>query len=308
MSLFAPAQRSQSRARIGIAGPSGSGKTYTALTIAAGLGGKTAVLDTERGSASLYAGDFSFDVAELHPPFTAVKYLEALREAADAGYQTVIIDSITHAWKGEGGVLDEVDAQKVRQRGGNDFTAWKHGDKLWRSLIDAMLAAPLHVIVTMRSKTEYVMEEDSRGRNVPRKIGMAPEARDGIEYEFTLVMDMDHEHRAVVSKSRMREFADAVIDKPGPDVGERIAGWLGEGAASTADRAAFDAATEPVEHDRLLAELEDWMQFVPQEHQGEARAYARKGVGEARETIDRARNLAPSEAVETAQETQEALA
>lgn len=302
MSMFTPATRSLAKARIGIAGPSGAGKTYTGLTIASGLvgpEGSIAVIDTERGSASLYAGDFQrYDIKELHPPFKTINYLEAIRGAADGKYDVCMIDSITHAWKGTGGVLDEVDKQKARQHG-NDFTAWNHGDKLWQSLIDAILAAPLHVIVTMRSKMEYVLEEDSRGKTVPRKVGMAPEARAGLEYEFTMIMDMDLDHRAVVTKTRIHMFADEVWTKPGPDVGERIAAWLGDGNVSAEDRRRFDEATEPVEHDRLLAELEDWIQFVPQERHGQARAYARKGVAECRETIEKARALAPPDATES---------
>jgi hypothetical protein len=231
VSMFAPAQRRTAKARIAIAGPSGAGKTYTALEVATGLadGGKIAVVDTERGSAALYAGDFSFDVAELGPPFSARKYHDALTAAADAGYAVVVIDSLTHAWKGEGGVLDEVDAAKARNRGGNDFSAWKDGDKLWRGLLDAILGAPIHVIVTLRSKQEWIIEEDSRGKKVPRKLGMAPEARDGIEYEFTLVVDVDHAHRAVVTKSRCRALADAVIDEPDRKVGETLLAWLNDG-------------------------------------------------------------------------------
>lgn len=302
MSMFAPATRSLAKARIGISGPSGAGKTFTALTIATGLAGPSgtiAVIDTERESASLYAGDFQFDTKCLHPPFKTIGYLEAIRGAADGGYDVVVIDSITHAWKGTGGVLDEVEAQKARQRGGNDFTAWHHGNSLWQSLIDAILAAPMHVIVTMRSKMEYILEEDSRGRQVPRKVGMAPEARSGLEYEFTMVLDMDLDHRAVVTKTRIHMFADEVMTKPGSDVGERIAAWLGDGGVSAEDIRRFDEATEPVEHDRLLAELEDWIQFVPQERHGQARAYARKGVAECRETIEKARALAPPDATES---------
>lgn len=228
MSLFTPATKSSAKLRLALFGPSGAGKTYTALSVASGIadGGKVAVVDTEHGSASLYADLFAFDVAEMSPPFMPSKYEKALAEAAAAGYDVVVLDSLTHAWNGTGGVLEIVDDEKVKQRGGNDFTAWKKGTKVWRGLLDAIISAPLHVIVTARSKTEYVIEEDSRGKKAPRKVGLAPEARDGIEYEFTLVGEIDHEHRMVITKSRMDSMADRVIDKPGPGFGTEVLSWL----------------------------------------------------------------------------------
>lgn len=232
MSLFQPAQKATTKARIALAGPSGSGKTYTALAVATGLadGQPIALVDTEHGSASLFADRFAFDTAVMSPPYQVDKYKRAIAEAEQGGYGVLVIDSLTHAWKGEGGVLDQVDAEKKRSGGGaNDFSAWKTGDKLWRSLLDAILAADLHVIATMRSKTEWVLEADQRGKQVPRKVGMAPEARDGIEYEFTLTGDIDHAHTLIVSKSRAEQFADAVIEKPGHEFGGQLLAWLRDG-------------------------------------------------------------------------------
>lgn len=126
MSLFTPATKRLAKARIGIDGPSGSGKTYTALAVARGLVGDTgrvALADTEHGSAHLYADLFTFDHAAIEPDYTVGKYLHVIDSAAEEGYDALILDTITHAWKGEGGVLDQVDNAKRRTRG-NDFAAW----------------------------------------------------------------------------------------------------------------------------------------------------------------------------------------
>lgn len=230
MNLFAPARKSTAKARIGLAGPTGAGKTFTALRLAAGLAGsqgKVAVIDTEHGSASLYADMFAFDVAMMNPPYSPSKYRMAIGEASDAGYDVLVIDSITHAWNGTGGVLEIVDEEAKRQRG-NKFAAWAVGSEEWRELLDTILGCPMHAIVTMRSKMEYVQQENSRGKTEVVKVGMAPEARDGIEYEFTVVGDLDQRHSMVVSKSRIAAFADRVIDKPSEQVGADIRAWLTE--------------------------------------------------------------------------------
>lgn len=230
MNLFAPARKSTAKARIGLAGPTGAGKTFTALRLAAGLAGsegKVAVIDTEHGSASLYADMFAFDVAMMNPPYSPSKYRMAIGEASDAGYDVLVIDSITHAWNGTGGVLEIVDEEAKRQRG-NKFAAWAVGSEEWKELLDTILGCPMHAIVTMRSKMEYVQQENSRGKTEVVKVGMAPEARDGIEYEFTVVGDLDQRHSMVVSKSRIAAFADRVIDKPGEQVGADIRAWLTE--------------------------------------------------------------------------------
>lgn len=250
MGLFAPARKATAKARIGLAGPTGSGKTFTALRLARGLAGPDgtiAVIDTEHGSAALYADLFGFDVAVMNPPYSPSKYRMAIGEAADAGYAVLIIDSITHAWNGTGGVLEIVDEEAKRQRG-NKFAAWAVGSEEWKELLDTILGAPMHAIVTMRSKMEYVQQENSRGKTEVVKVGMAPEARDGIEYEFTVVGDLDHRHSMVVSKSRIAAFADRVVDKPGEQVGADIRAWLTEGEPDPTEQAfrpAPDVTPEP---------------------------------------------------------------
>jgi AAA domain len=230
MSGFVKAERSAAKLRMALVGPSGSGKTMSALKIGQGLGERIAVIDTEHGSASKYAGDVAdFDVMELssyHPD----RFIEGIQAAAKAGYQVLIIDSLSHAWAGEGGVLSQVDQIAARQQSkGNTFGAWREATPLHNKLINAILAAPMHVICTMRAKTEYVLEANDRGKQVPRKVGLAPVQRDGMEYEFDVVGDIDTDHRLVVSKSRYTPLADRVIERPGMELGQELGGWLGSG-------------------------------------------------------------------------------
>lgn len=227
---FKKATKLESKGRIALTGPSGSGKTLTALKFArvlAGPTGRIAVIDTEKGSASKYSDKFDFDVLEL-TSFAPLTYVEAIKAAEAEGYDVIVVDSLTHAWSGKDGAMEQVDKIKARTRGGegNGFTAWKDVTPMHNALIDAMTGSTAHVVATMRSKMEYVIEEDSRGKKVPRKVGMAPEQRAGMEYEFDLVGDMDQDHRLVVSKSRCDELADAVVMKPGPETAEVFKAWL----------------------------------------------------------------------------------
>ena len=225
---FSKATKTRAKLRMALVGASGNGKTYSALSVASAFG-KTAVIDTERGSASKYAGIFNFDVLELtdyHPQ----KYIDAIKAAAGAGYDVLIIDSLSHAWSGTGGVLEIVDKAAARSQG-NKFAGWRDGTPLHNALVDAILNAPLHVIVTMRSKTEYVLEKDERtGKTQPRKVGLAPVQRDGMEYEFDLVGDMDADNTFIVTKSRIPDLHSAVIAKPGVALGETLLAWLSDGA------------------------------------------------------------------------------
>lgn len=225
--MFKKATKTQSRLRLALCGPAGAGKTYTALTVAAELG-RVAFLDTERGSASKYADRFSFDVVELedyHPK----NYVEVIKAAEQAGYEVLVVDSLSHAWSGKGGALDLKDKATARSRSGNSYTAWREITPLHNELVDAILGADLHVIVTMRSKTEYILEDNGKGSKTPRKVGMAPVQRDGMEYEFDVVGDMDWQHTLVVSKTRCEELSEAVIKKPGKDFAAVLSAWVGSG-------------------------------------------------------------------------------
>jgi energy-coupling factor transporter ATP-binding protein EcfA2 len=224
---FTQATKEKAKARVALCGPSGSGKTFTGLTIATALGSRIGVIDTERGSASKYADEFAFDRLELDQYDPRV-LVDALGVAAGAGFDVVMVDSLTHFWSGSGGMLEQVDAIARRSSSNNTFAAWKDARPLERRMIDALVSYPGHVIVTMRSKTKYEIDQSS-GRSAPRKVGLAPEQRDGIEYEFDIVGDMDPDNTLTVTKSRARALSGAVVAQPTMEFGLRIKEWLEAG-------------------------------------------------------------------------------
>lgn len=223
--MFIKAERRQSRLRLALIGPSGSGKTYSGLIIAQGLGGKIAMIDTETGSGSLYADLCDYAVAELKPPFSPEKYIEAIHAAEKAGYQVLIIDSLSHAWAGQGGLLEYVD--KATQSLKNNFAAWREASPKHNALVDAMLQSSCHIIGTMRSKTAWEVQKDERsGKTKPVKVGLAPVQRDGLEYEFTSVLELSVDgHVATSSKDRTGLF-DNQYFVPGNETGQALKTWL----------------------------------------------------------------------------------
>jgi len=157
---FKKAKKTENRLRIAISGAAGSGKTFSALQIAKGIGGKIAVIDTERGSASLYSDRFDFDVLDMEPPYSPEKYVAAIELAEKNGYNVIIIDSLTHSWAGIGGILDLHDAIQKSSKSGNGYTAWREVTPLQNKLIDTITSSKIHIIGTMRSKMEYVIENN----------------------------------------------------------------------------------------------------------------------------------------------------
>ncbi len=227
---FTPAKRSAAKARIALTGPSGAGKTYTALTLACALGQKVAVIDTERGRASLYVGinDWSFDVLNPHA-FSPNSLTEALGAASGAGYDVVVIDSLSHYWSGVDGMQEQADK---KAKSGNSFSGWKEARPDERRMLDALASYPGHIVVTMRAKTSYVIEQieqNGRTKSVPRKIGLKPDQREGIEFEMDVVGDMDMDNTLTVSKSRLPMLTGAVIERPDAALATTIGDWLAEG-------------------------------------------------------------------------------
>jgi ABC-type dipeptide/oligopeptide/nickel transport system ATPase component len=232
--MFAPAFKAQRKARIALIGVSGAGKTYSALQLAAGLSqspqstGKIALIDTENASAALYSDIVPFDVCVLkrHAP---AEYVKAIKFAADHGYEVLVIDSLSHAWTGRGGAIEMVDQAAARTKSGSSFEAWRKVTPEHNALVAAMCEAPLHIIVTMRSKMEHVVEKDDRGKTRIVKKGMQPVQREGLEYEFDIVADME-EATMSIGKSRMLELNEdgGVYVKPDRSLGERILQWLSQ--------------------------------------------------------------------------------
>lgn len=220
------AERKKAKLRLGIAAPSGAGKTYGALLLAFGLGGKVGLIDTEHGSGDLYAHLGDYDIIGIEAPYLVSKYTQAIKAFEDAGYTTIIIDSLSHAWAGDGGLLDK--QGKMADRGTNSFAAWRTITPEHNNLVDAMLRSPCHIIATMRAKQEYVLETNDKGKQQPKKVGMAPVQREGMEYEFTVMLDVDMNHIASASKDRTSLF-DGQFFKLSSDSGKTLLAWLETG-------------------------------------------------------------------------------
>lgn len=241
------AQRKRVKLKIGLAAPSGGGKTASSLILGYGLlkgehpnwsdeqiWDKIAIIDTENGSGELYANCKigstmigSYNAISLEPPYEPNKYIEAINACKDAGMEVCIVDSLSHAWSGRGGLLEK--QGNVSKRTGNSYTAWREITPLHNALVDTLLQIDMHVICTMRSKTEYVQEKDEKGRTTVRKVGMAPIQRDGMEYEFSMFLEIDAEHQAFVSKDRTGVI-DGQYFTVTPDIGVKLAHWLDGGA------------------------------------------------------------------------------
>lgn len=219
---FQPAQREQVKARIALHGVAGSGKTYTALMLATNLADKVAAIDTERGRMLEHKGRFRFDhfAPARFDPRELVKLLAA---AGANGYGAVVIDSFSHYWMGTGGALEFVDSHE-NQRGGKFSAGWKEYRPIENRMWEALMAYPGHVIATMRAKTAYVVEG-----NKPVKVGLRPEQREGVDYEFSIVGELSRDHVLTVTKSTCDDLMDRTIDRPGPEVAAIIADWCNSG-------------------------------------------------------------------------------
>jgi len=252
---FHKATKAKSKLRAAICGPAGSGKTYTALSIATNLGCKVAVVDTESGSASKYSDLFGFDTIEFssfHPQY----FIDAIKAAEDGGYDVIVLDSLSHAWAGKDGVLEQADAIAKRMKSGNSFTAWKEATPLQKSLIDSILQSKIHVIATMRSKMEYILEavtKDGRTTQQPRRVGMAPVQRDDVQYEFDIVGEMDADNSMVIVKTRCSSLANAVIRKPGKELADTLKEWLSDGVPQQPIVPPQKVETAPVVEEKVIA-------------------------------------------------------
>ncbi len=228
MSRFQKAVKQRLKARIALCGPAGAGKTMTGLIFAKGLGEKVAVVDTEHGRAKLYADRYGFDVLELDS-FSPQAYIDAIHDAEAEGYDVILIDSLSHAWMGKGGALEQVD-QAAKRAQGNSYVGWRDVTPLHNNLIDTILASSCHIVATMRSKMDHVQEKDPKtGKTKITKVGMAPIQRDGMEYEFDLVADLDVDHNMIVTKSRCDALSAVVEKNPGSAFIAKFRAWLEDG-------------------------------------------------------------------------------
>ena len=220
------ATRKQVRIRLGFSAVSGGGKTYSAILVAKGLSGdlsKVAVIDTENGSADLYAHLGDYNVLPLAAPYSPERYIEAIRYCEKAGMEVIIIDSITHEWDGKGGCLDIVE-----QLGGK-YQDWAKVTPRHQAFIDAILHSPCHIITTVRRKQDYEMTKDGNGRIKVEKGGLKEITREGFEYELTINLEMDTKHNATASKDRTGLFMGKPAFVPSEKTGETIASWCDQG-------------------------------------------------------------------------------
>ena len=225
--MFAKAERNETCIKLALTGPSGSGKSYGALKLARGLvgaTGKIAFVDTENGSGKLYSNLTEFFHCDLAAPFEYQKFIDAVKGAEQAGFDCVVIDSLSHLWQG---ILDEKNS--IDRRGGNQYTNWTVPTAHLNETIQTILQSRIHVIACLRVKQEYVLQEEtnSKGKSVqvPKKVGLAPVMRDNIEYEFSTVLEVGMDHQCSASKDRTGLFVDKTFQIT-EQTGEQLAAWL----------------------------------------------------------------------------------
>ena len=211
--------RQKAKIRLALQGCSGSGKTYSSLLVAFGITGdwsKIAIIDTEHGSADLYAHLGAYKVLTLTQPYTPETYIEAISICESAGMEVIIVDSISHCWD----YLLDFHANLQ----GNSFTNWAKVTPRQNAFVQKILQSKCHIICTMRTKQDYVLSEKN-GKMVPEKVGLKAVMRDGIDYEFTIVLDIDSKHHALASKDRTGLFAGRPEFTISPAVGKAILNW-----------------------------------------------------------------------------------
>jgi hypothetical protein len=245
--------RSQAKIRIALQGASGSGKTYSSLLLAYGLcqnWNKVAVIDTENQSADLYSHLGHYNVLTLSPPFSPERYIEAIVTCEASGMEVIVIDSLSHEWEGEGGILDIHGSMA-----GNSFSNWAKITPRHNALVQKILHSGAHVIATVRSKQDYVITEKN-GKQVPEKVGLKAVQRDGLEYDFSIVFELDINHQAICSKDRTQLFVQKIPFKIEPQTGQKIREWCEDGFP------AFESKDDPIEAKiRAIVNLEELYQF-----------------------------------------------
>lgn len=237
------AERREAKLRFFLSGRSGAGKSTTLVLIAARIAERENVpmiyIDSEEGSADKLAEalpGFSFDKIELQGwkyGYSPTRYQGALRMALDAGAGVIIIDSISQGWEGKGGVMEQVDDERARNRNPDKQAAWSVGTKLWNDLVADIVGAPAHILLGARSKTIYDDLPDERTGRLKRvAVGTTYIARPGFEYEFDFFGDMEREgHVLTFDKNRSMGAVKDEWTMPGLDLGDAIYDWLKAGGA-----------------------------------------------------------------------------
>ena len=217
-------KRTKAKIKMALQGSAGSGKTYSSLLLAKGITNnnlaKVAVIDTENGSADLYAHLGNYNVLTLAPPYTPENYIKAIEVCEKAGMEVIILDSISHCW-------DEL-LDFHSKLAGNSFTNWSKVTPRQKAFVDKILQANAHIIATMRTKQDYVLNQKD-GKFIPEKVGLKSVQRDGLDYEFTLVFDVDIKHFVVSSKDRTGLFMGKPEFVISESTGKEILDWCNDG-------------------------------------------------------------------------------
>ena len=250
------AQKQKSKLRIGLSSPSGGGKTYSSLLIASGIApmNKVVMIDTENGSGDLYdhLGDYS--VLTLQAPFSPERYIKAIEECEKAGFDVIIIDSITHEWEGSGGCL-EINEQTARAKfRGNTWSAWSDTGARHQKFLNKIVQSTCHIITTVRNKTETAME----GKKVS-KVGTKEITREGYEYELTVNFNLERDsHNASPSKDRTGLFEGTDFFIPTKETGEKLLTWAisGNNIKPNLTKTDFDNYKEEIQKSKDWGSLE----------------------------------------------------
>lgn len=263
MKRFHRAERRRARLMIAFCGGGGSGKTKSALRVAAGLGGSTAMIDTEYGRGELYSNEFEYDVSQLTAPFSPERYIDLMDEAAEI-YDNLILDGISYEWSGTGGILeihDRIASGSESKMSG--FQAWNKVTPMHNSFLEAMVSSKCNLIACIRSKTSYVIEDTGSGKKAPRKVGMAPIQREGIDFEFMVFFMMSQNHMATAMKDITGLFDGKEPFMPTEETGLALLGYIQSGI----DPAAADAkiAEQLIERINRIGHINElravWMKY-----------------------------------------------
>lgn len=250
-------ERKKAKIKMALQGSAGSGKTFSSLLLAQGLTNgdfsKIAIIDTENGSADLYAHLGQYNVLTLTPPFTPENYIKAIDVCERAGMEVIIIDSISHCWD----YLLDYHASLA----GNSFTNWAKVTPLQKAFTDKILHCETHVIATMRTKQDYVLNQKD-GKYIPEKVGLKAVQKDGLDYEFTIVFDIDIKHFAVSSKDRTGLFMGKPEFIINSATGRKILEWCNSGTNLQDVREKIKAVTNLEELKKLYNQYSNWRELL----------------------------------------------
>lgn len=222
------ASKKKAKIRLGLSGVSGGGKTYSALLIAKGLAmddfTKVAIIDSEHGSADLYADLGPYNVLPLQDPYSPERYIAAIKECEKAGMEVIVVDSISPEWEGRGGCLEIQDSL------GGKYQDWAKVTPRHRAFIESILQSPCHIITTVRRKQDYDMVKGDNGKTRVEKVRLKEVTREGFEYELTINLELDIRHNATASKDRTGLFMGKPAFIPSIETGKILADWCQKGA------------------------------------------------------------------------------